>query len=61
MTEVEGADFGLVAVGVGDDGVELVVDIPVQTCSSCGPYTDDAAEDLREAVVRRHLGGLTPP
>lgn len=41
--------------GAGDDGVELVVDIPVQTCSSCGPYTDDAAEDLREAVVRQHL------
>ena len=42
--------------GVGDDGVELVVDIPVRTCSSCGPYTDDQAEDIRHDEVCRHLG-----
>ena len=45
--------------GAGDDGVELVVDIPVQTCSSCGPYTDDQAEDIRHDEVCRHLGVLT--
>ena len=46
--------------GTGDDGVELVVDIPVRTCSSCGPYTDDQAEDIRHDEVCRHLGVLTP-
>ena len=46
--------------GAGDDGVELVVDIPVRTCSSCGPYTDDEAEDIRHDEVCRHLGVLTP-
>ena len=46
--------------GTGDDGVELVVDIPVRTCSSCGPYTDDQAEDIRHNEVCRHLGVLTP-
>ena len=46
--------------GAGDDGVELVVDIPVRTCSSCGPYTDDQAEDIRHDEVCRHLGVLTP-
>jgi len=46
--------------GAGDDGVELVVDIPVRTCSSCGPYTDDRAEDIRHDEVCRHLGVLTP-
>ena len=46
--------------GAGDDGVELVVDIPVRTCSSCGPYTDDQAEDIRHDEVCRHQGVLTP-
>ena len=46
--------------GAGDDGVELVVEIPVRTCSSCGPYTDDHAEDIRHDEVCRHLGVLTP-
>ncbi len=46
--------------GAGDDGVELVVEIPVRTCSSCGPYTDDQAEDIRHDEVCRHLGVLTP-
>ena len=46
--------------GAGDAGVELVVDIPVRTCSSCGPYTDDQAEDIRHDEVCRHLGVLTP-
>ena len=45
--------------GAGDDAVELVVDIPVRTCSSCGPYTDDQAEDLRHDEVCQHLGVLT--
>jgi len=45
--------------GVGDDAVELVVEIPVRTCSSCGPYTDDQAEDIRHDEVCRHLGVLT--
>ena len=44
--------------GAGDDGVELVVEIPVHTCSSCGPYTDDQAEDIRHDEVCRHLGVL---
>ena len=46
--------------GVGDDAVELVADIPVQTCLSCGPYTDDEAEDIRHDQVCRHLGVLKP-
>ena len=46
--------------GAGDDGVELVVDIPVRTCSSCGSYTVDQAEDIRHDEVCRHLGVLTP-
>ena len=46
--------------GAGDDGVELVVEIPVRTCSSCGQYTDDQAEDIRHDAVCRHLGVLTP-
>ena len=46
--------------GAGDAGVELAVDIPVRTCSSCGSYTDDQAEDIRHDEVCRHLGVLTP-
>ena len=32
---------------------------PVRTCSSCGRYTDDEAEDIRHDEVCRHLGVLT--
>ncbi|MHC6155300.1 type II TA system antitoxin MqsA family protein [Bradyrhizobium elkanii] len=46
-----------------DDGqlIELSVEIPVISCSSCGEsYSDDRAEDIRHDAVCRFLGRLTP-
>ena len=47
--------------GVGDDAAELVVDIPVHTCSRCQrSYTGKAAGIIEHEAVCRHLGLLTP-
>jgi len=47
--------------GVGPDAVELVVEVPLRTCQSCGfQFLDDKAEDAHHEAVCRHLGVLTP-
>ena len=47
--------------GVGEDAVQLTVTVPLRTCGHCGyQFLDDAAEDLRQEAVCRHLGVLTP-
>lgn len=47
--------------GVGDDAVELSVDIPVHTCNQCKVcFTGREAEVIQHEAVCRHLGVLTP-
>ncbi len=47
--------------GVGDDVVELSVDIPVHTCDQCKVcFTGREAEVIHHEAVCRHLGVLTP-
>ena len=47
--------------GVGDDAAELVVDIPVHTCSRCQrSYTGKEAGIIEHEAICRHLGLLAP-
>jgi putative zinc finger/helix-turn-helix YgiT family protein len=47
--------------GEGEHSVDLQARVPVWTCDACGDqYTDEAAEEIRHAVVCEHLGRLTP-
>ncbi len=47
--------------GVGDDAVELVIEIPVHTCAQCEmSFTGEEAEVIEHKAVCRHLGLLTP-
>lgn len=46
--------------GVGDDAAELVVDIPVHSCSHCErSYTGKEAGIIEHEAICRHLGLLT--
>jgi putative zinc finger/helix-turn-helix YgiT family protein len=45
----------------GDEGTELIVEVPVAKCSSCGfEFLDSRAEVLRHEAVCAHEGLLTP-
>ncbi len=47
--------------GSGDLAAELRVRVPLRRCVTCGfDYLDDAAEGLRHAAIRDHLGVLSP-
>lgn len=47
--------------GNGEQAVELSAHVPVWTCQSCGDqYTDELAEQIRHAVVCKHLNRLAP-
>src|SRR5262245_15587938 len=45
----------------GSNGVMLVAEIPVLSCSTCGEvYTAPGAEEAQHNAVCRHLDRLTP-
>lgn len=47
--------------GLGDDAVDLTVEIPVRTCGSCGfEFLEHEAETRKHEAVCRHLGVLSP-
>jgi DNA-binding transcriptional regulator YiaG len=47
--------------GDGESAVELIANVPVYTCKSCGyEFAGQEAEDARHEAVCRHLGVLTP-
>ena len=47
--------------GSGDGAVDLTVEVPVRTCSSCGfEFLDHEAEILKHEAVCAHLGVLSP-
>jgi putative zinc finger/helix-turn-helix YgiT family protein len=47
--------------GSGESAAELVANVPVFTCSTCGfQFAGPEAEELRHEAVCRHVGVLTP-
>jgi putative zinc finger/helix-turn-helix YgiT family protein len=47
--------------GEGRGSVILKVEVPIRQCRSCGiEFTDTAADEIRDAAIRRHLGLLLP-
>ncbi len=47
--------------GDGPDAVEIVAEVPLRTCGSCGfHFLDGEAEDAQHEAVCRHVGVLAP-